>query len=151
MVLGGKGGHGNKKHPSVKLINHGASGATKQIYLELKCLADLGLVGFPNAGKSTLLAALTRALPKIANYPFTTLNPNFGALRFIDNFQFSIADIPGIIKDAHQNKGLGLEFLRHIQRTKVLVYVLDISSDSPLMEQYVTLREELRHYDPTLL
>lgn len=72
-------------------------------------------------------------------------------MRFIDNFSFSIADIPGIIKDAHQNKGLGLEFLRHIQRTKVLVYVLDISSDSPLMTQYTTLKEELRHYDPTLL
>jgi len=92
----------------------------------LKCIADIGLIGYPNAGKTTLLAALTRALPKIANYPFTTLNPNFGYAKFIDGFKFSIADIPGIIEDAHKNRGLGLEFLRHVQRTKVLLYVVDI-------------------------
>lgn len=88
----------------------------------------MGLVGFPNAGKSSFLAAVSRCLPKIANYPFTTLAPMLGKVRFIDEFEYNIADIPGIIKDSHKNKGLGLEFLRHIERTKVLVFVIDSSS-----------------------
>lgn len=100
--------------------------------MELKTLADIGLVGFPNIGKSTFLAAVSRALPKIANYEFTTLKPSVGYVKFVDNFQMTVADIPGIIEGAHDNKGLGLEFLRHIERTKVLVFMLDITSQNPL-------------------
>lgn len=96
--------------------------------MELKSIADVGLVGYPNAGKSTFLAAVSRSLPKIASYPFTTLAPLIGKIKFIDDYSFTIADIPGIIEDSHKNKGLGLEFLRHIERTKVLVFMIDISS-----------------------
>lgn len=92
--------------------------------MELKILADIGLVGFPNAGKSTLLASVTRALPKIAEYPFTTLNPMVGKIRFIDDFVMSMADIPGLIEDAHKDKGLGLDFLRHIERCRVIFIFL---------------------------
>lgn len=87
--------------------------------MELKSLADVGLVGFPNVGKSTFLSAVTRSLPKIANYPFTTLNPTVGKIKFVDNFEYTVADIPGIIEKSYLNKGLGLEFLRHIERTNV--------------------------------
>lgn len=102
--------------------------------MELKSLAQVGLVGLPNVGKSTLLAALTRALPKIANYEFTTLHPSVGVIKFVDNVQISVADIPGIIEDAHANKGLGLEFLSHIERTKTLVFVLDVSRSDPVLQ-----------------
>ena len=91
-------------------------------------MADIGLVGFPNIGKSTFLAAVSRALPKIANYEFTTLKPSVGYVKFVDDYKFTIADIPGIIEGANQNKGLGLEFLRHIERTRVLIFMLDITS-----------------------
>ena len=90
-------------------------------------MADVGLVGYPNVGKSTLLASVSRALPKIANYPFTTLVPSIGKVKFIDDFSFTMADIPGIIEKASENKGLGFEFLKHIERTKILCYVIDIS------------------------
>jgi GTP-binding protein len=110
----------------VKIAQKGKPGEVKELFLELKTIADVGLVGFPNAGKSSLLAAMTRALPKIANYPFTTLTPIVGKLKFLDDFSFTVADIPGIIDDAHKDKGLGLDFLRHIERTKLLVFVSKI-------------------------
>lgn len=117
----------------------------KEIYLELKSIADCGLVGFPNAGKSTFLASVSRSLPKIANYPFTTLTPLIGKVRFVDNSSYTIADIPGIIEYSHQNKGLGLEFLRHIERTHVLIFLIDISGEenSAPAEKFAILRNEL--------
>jgi GTP-binding protein len=111
------------------LQNLGKQGEIKDILLEMKCLADVGLVGLPNVGKSSILASVSRSLPKIANYPFTTLNPLVGKIRFIDDFEFTMADLPGIIEDAHKNKGLGLDFLRHIERTKVFLYVLDVAGE----------------------
>lgn len=108
VAKGGAAGKGNKMHPRMKEEDKfGFPGETKNIYLELKTLADIGLVGFPNVGKSTFLAATTRALPKIANYEFTTLKPSVGRVKFVDDYHMSIADIPGIIEDAHNNKGLG--------------------------------------------
>lgn len=97
--------------------------------MELKTIADVGLVGFPNVGKSTFLAAVSRSLPKIANYPFTTLSPSVGKIKFLDDYHYTIADIPGIIEESHKDKGLGLEFLRHIERTNVLLFVLDSSNE----------------------
>lgn len=133
VAKGGQGGQGNKKHRSLLLGNHkGKNGEAKTLFMELKSIADVGLVGFPNVGKSTFLSAVSRSLPKIANYPFTTLTPSVGKIKFIDNFMYSLADIPGIIEKSHQNKGLGLEFLRHIERTDVLLFVLDCQSEIPL-------------------
>jgi GTP-binding protein len=102
------------------------------------------LVGFPNIGKSTFLAAVSRALPKIANYEFTTLKPSIGYVKFVDEFKMTVADIPGIIEDAHLDKGLGLEFLRHIERTKTLLVMLDITKDP--VRQYKALLKELKSY-----
>lgn len=119
MAKGGKGGRGNGKNIGIREVLPGEKGVERRLLIELKTIADIGLVGFPNAGKSTLLAAVSRALPKIADYPFTTLNPMVGRVKFIDNFEITIADIPGLIEEAHKNKGLGLEFLRHIERCKV--------------------------------
>ena len=129
VVKGGVGGRGNANHRGLKVAESGTPGEIKDVILEMKSIADIGLVGLPNVGKSSILASVSRSLPKIANYPFTTLNPLIGKIRFIDNFVFTMADIPGIIEDAHKNKGLGLEFLRHIERTKVFVYVLDVAGE----------------------
>ena len=145
VAKGGIGGKGNGKHRGLKDPEKGTLGQDKKILLELKCLADIGLVGYPNAGKSTILATLTRAFPKIAPYPFTTLLPTVGKIKFIDEFMMTVADIPGLIEGSHQNKGLGHEFLRHIERTKVLLYVLDISSPDPYKE-YLVLKQELDMY-----
>ena len=133
VAKGGENGKGNKRFPSLDASHRkGKPGQERHLYLELKSLAQVGLVGLPNVGKSTLLAALTRALPKIANYELTTLHPSVGVMRFVDDVQISIADIPGIIEDAHLNKGLGLEFLRHIERTKTLLFVLDVTRSDPV-------------------
>lgn len=148
VAEGGKGGRGNKDHPSITQKEKGVAGKEKVIELELKLIADIGLVGYPNAGKTTLLAGLTRACPKIASYPFTTLQPYVGLIDFIDGFRVSVADMPGIIEGAHLGRGLGHEFLKHIQRTKALVYVLDIS-DNPAAA-LVTLYNELQLYDKNL-
>jgi len=113
------------------------------IMLELKTIADVGLVGFPNVGKSSILASITRALPYIANYPFTTLHPMIGKVIFIDDFEYTVADIPGILENSSKGKGLGLDFLRHIERTKVLVFVLDLLSTDSLQKQLEILRKEL--------
>jgi len=113
-------------------------------------LADVGIVGYPNAGKSTLLAKLSAAKPKIDSYPFTTLYPNLGTVRVKDYHSFVLADIPGLIQDAHKGKGLGLEFLRHIQRTKVLIFLLDVTSPH-LKDQFKALKQEMKLFDPNLL
>ena len=124
----------------------------KSLLLEMQHLADIGLVGYPNAGKSTLLSKLTRSEPKIAPYPFTTLRPMVGFMKFSNGSSLSIADIPGIISGAHDNRGLGLSFLRHIQRTKVLAYVIDVADTvHPPDVVFHEIQKELLHYDENLL
>ena len=152
---GGKGGRGNAhfKTPTEKAprkFEKGRKGEQKRLALELKVLADVGIVGYPNAGKSTLLAKLSQAKPKIDDYPFTTLYPNLGVVQMKDYHNFILADIPGLIQDAHKGKGLGLEFLRHIQRTKVLVFLLDVTSPD-LRVQFKAMKKEMRLFDPGLL
>ncbi len=155
VAMGGKGGRGNThfKTPTEKAprkFEKGQKGEQKILSLELKVLADVGIVGYPNAGKSTLLAQLSEAKPKIDSYPFTTLHPNLGVVKMKDYHSFVLADIPGLIPDAHKGKGLGLEFLRHVQRTKVLVFLLDVTSPD-LREQFDALKNEMRLFDPGLL
>lgn len=155
---GGKGGRGNETfktptHQAPNVCTEGAAGETIQVELELKLIADVGLVGFPNAGKSTLIAALAHVKVKIAPYPFTTLQPNIGFIKRRDYTRVYIADIPGIIEGAHRNRGLGFEFLRHIERTKLLLFVLDasgIDGRTPA-DDYRVLRAELAAYNPELL
>lgn len=152
---GGEGGWGNVRYVTPtrqgpRFAEAGEKGEKRRLRLELMLLADVGLVGYPNAGKSSLLAALTHAHPKIANYPFTTLAPNLGVIERGPNAErITMADIPGIIEGAAQGKGLGLDFLRHIARTRVLLYVLD-GSDNPV-QTLQTLQSELRSYDPEIL
>jgi GTP-binding protein len=158
LCKGGKGGKGNfvfrsPTNRAPNICTPGTEGEEKEVELELKLIADVGLVGFPNAGKSTLISTLANREVEIGAYPFTTLHPNIGILRYPESQRLLIADIPGIIQGAHQNRGLGLEFLRHIERTKVLVFVIDISGwegRSPIGD-FTVLQEELRAYDPTLL
>ena len=122
------------------------------LLVQMQQLAEVGLVGYPNAGKSTLLSKLTKTVPKIASYPFTTLRPLVGYVNYSDGSHVSVADIPGIISGAHENLCLGLSFLRHIQRTKVLTYVIDVSStDYPPNVAYREIQKELLHYDEELL
>lgn len=125
VARGGQGGLGNFKRRDVIETNPGMDGEEKEYELRLKLIADVGFIGFPNAGKSTLLASITRAFPKIAPYPFTTLRPYVGYTKFVDNSQLVFADLPGIIEGAHKNKGLGHRFLQHAERTKMLLYVID--------------------------
>ena len=137
-------------------IHHtrGEHGEHDYLQLELKIIADVGLVGFPNAGKSTLLQSLSRAKPKVANYPFTTLRPNLGAIQYKDGTQIFLADIPGIIDGAHENRGLGHDFLRHIERTNMIVYVLDGSGDygrRDPCEDFRVLQDELRLYSSDMI
>lgn len=146
VAQGGKGGKGNahfvsSTHRTPYEFESGESGEEKSIHLVLKLLADIGIVGLPNAGKSTLISRLTDARPKVGDYPFTTLSPALGVLREGDN-TFVIADIPGIIEGASQGKGLGLTFLKHIERTVMILLVLDVSGENP-MKDYTTLRDEL--------
>ena len=158
LCQGGKGGKGNfvfrsPTNRAPNICTPGTPGEEKEVELELKLIADVGLVGFPNAGKSTLISTLANRNVEIAAYPFTTLHPNIGILRYPDHERILIADIPGIIEGAHQNRGLGLEFLRHIERTKMLIFVVDISAwegRSPIGD-FMVLQEELRNYDASLL
>jgi GTPase len=158
LCQGGRGGRGNHsfKTPTNRAPNIctlGKFGEEKTVELELKLIADIGLVGFPNAGKSTLINALADVRVKIAAYPFTTLRPNIGFIKRDDFTRTFIADIPGIIKNAHQNRGLGLEFLRHIERTALLFFVLDtsgIDGRTPT-DDFRVLRDEIQAYNPDLL
>jgi GTP-binding protein len=152
---GGKGGMGNQHFatPTQQVPRYaqpGLPGEEREFYLELRLIADVGLVGFPNAGKSTLLKALTRANPKIANYPFTTLDPNLGVANAGTPTQFIIADIPGIIEGASEGKGLGIEFLRHIERTRLLVLLIDFSEGEPRESERILLNE-LASFSGTLI
>ena len=155
VCKGGIGGRGNDHFKSAtnqtpRRADAGRAGDERHLILELKLVADVGLVGYPNAGKSTFLAAVSDAKPKIASYPFTTLTPNLGVVRRDDFQTFTVADIPGIIEGASMGKGLGLQFLRHIQRVRVLCFILD-ASDPNYEVQFTSLKQELLAYDPTLL
>ena len=155
LCQGGKGGWGNDHFKSAtnqtpRYAQPGEEGQEGWFILELKVLADVGLVGFPNAGKSTLLAAITSAKPKIANYAFTTLEPNLGIVRYYDDRSFVMADIPGIIEGAHEGKGIGMRFLRHIERNSVLLFM--VAADEPdVAKGYKILLKELEEYNPELL
>jgi GTP-binding protein len=155
LLPGGRGGMGNEHfktstHQAPDYAQPGEPMEEKEILLELKILADVGLVGFPNAGKSTLLSVLSSAKPQIADYPFTTLVPNLGIVSYRDNLSFAMADIPGIIEGAHEGKGLGLRFLRHIERNAILLFLVPAISDNVLKE-YEILLNELRQFNPELL
>jgi GTP-binding protein len=155
LISGGRGGQGNDhfKSPTNQAPRYaqpGESGEESWKILELKILADVGLVGFPNAGKSTLLSVISAAKPEIADYPFTTLTPNLGMVSYRDSRSFVVADIPGIIEDAHLGKGLGIRFLRHIERNSMLLFM--IPADSKGIEaEYNILLHELMQYNPELL
>ena len=155
LCRGGKGGWGNDHFKTAtnqtpRYAQPGEEGQEGWFILELKVLADVGLVGFPNAGKSTLLAAITSAKPKIANYAFTTLEPNLGIVRYYDDRSFVMADIPGIIEGAHEGRGIGMRFLRHIERNSVLLFM--VAADEPdVAKGYRILLKELEEYNPELL
>lgn len=155
IMKGGRGGQGNSHFKTAtrqtpRFAQEGEAGQEDWVILELKVLADVGLVGFPNAGKSTLLSAVSAAKPKIANYPFTTLVPNLGMVGYRDGKSFVMADIPGIIEGAHEGKGLGHRFLRHIERNSMLLFMVPADSEN-IKNEYEILLKELSLYNPELL
>ncbi len=155
LLQGGRGGMGNSffktsTHQTPRFAQPGEPEIEKWMVLEMKVLADVGLVGFPNAGKSTLLASISAAKPEIGAYPFTTVVPNLGIVAYRDYRSFVMADIPGIIEDAHLGKGLGLRFLRHIERNSILLFLLPANSEN-LAKEYKILLNELKQYNPALL
>jgi len=152
-AAGGKGGLGNTRFKSStnrapKKITKGVPGEEFTIWLQLKTIADIGIIGLPNAGKSSLLAAITNANPKIANYQFTTLNPNLGVASY-DDKEITIADIPGLVEGAHKGTGLGIQFLKHIERCKSLLHLIDITNDD-LKKSYKQVKNELKNYNSNL-
>ncbi len=155
LALGGKGGLGNyhfksSRNQTPKYSQPGLPGIVKTIRLELKLIADVGLVGFPNVGKSTLISTTSNAHPQIANYEFTTLIPNLGVVDVGEYNSFVMADIPGIIGGASEGKGLGLDFLKHIERTQTLLFTIDMSNYRETLEQYTVLKEEVAKFSPEL-
>ena len=153
-ATGGRGGFGNTKFKSStnrapKKFTKGIKGEEFWIWLQLKTIADIGIIGQPNAGKSSLLASITRATPKIANYKFTTINPNLGVALY-DNKEITLADIPGLIEGAHSGSGLGIKFLKHIERCKTLLHLIDVNEDN-LINIYKQIRNELKKYSKELV
>lgn len=145
VAAGGRGGHGNTLNRPHK-ADDGKAGEERFVELELKMVADVGLVGMPNAGKSTLLGAMSRACPKIAPYPFTTVAPYVGRAEFVDGSAFTVADVPGLVEGAHRGEGLGHEFLRHLQRTQVLLYVVDASRSRDPFADLLGLQREVAQF-----
>lgn len=151
---GGRGGKGNRHfvsstHRTPRLAQPGEEGEKRVLHLELKLLAEVGLIGLPNAGKSSLIRAVSAARPKVADYPFTTLTPHLGVVELKGREPFTMADIPGLVAGAHQGAGLGLKFLKHVERTRLFVQVVDLSAPQPLAD-FQAVREELKAYDPAL-
>lgn len=148
---GGAGGHGNAFFKSdvyqvPRISEYGANGEDLQYVLEISSMAHVGLIGFPNAGKSTLLRTISRARPKVAAYPFTTLKPHLGMVLYDDHEQIAVADLPGLIPDSHKNKGLGIQFLKHVERCKILLFILDITSDEPWRD-FEILKYEITEFN----
>ncbi|XP_076548854.1 mitochondrial ribosome-associated GTPase 2 isoform X1 [Osmia lignaria lignaria] len=151
---GGAGGHGNAYFKSDVqqtpcISEYGAEGEAMQYVVEISSMAHVGLIGLPNAGKSTLLRAISRARPKVAAYPFTTLRPHLGTVLYDDYEQIAVADLPGIISDSHKNRGLGIQFLKHIERCRILLFILDTTSNDP-WKDYETLKYEITHFNVKL-
>lgn len=150
QLIAARGGRGGRGNGFSKIVSDGEAGEEKTIKLELKLIADIGIIGFPNAGKSTLISCLTNAKPKIADYPFTTKAPVLGKL-IIDETELTIADLPGLIEGAHEGKGLGDKFLKHVEKTKLLIHLIDISGElSDPIDNYEKLNKELRFYSSSL-